>query len=50
MTFMKRTTLIVRSVIFLLAVIFIIIGILNGSCYDVFVKAAKICTECIGLG
>ncbi|MBR1627889.1 MAG: hypothetical protein IJ679_01310 [Lachnospiraceae bacterium] len=33
-----------------LAVICIIIGIFNGSMRDVFIKASKICTECIGLG
>ena len=41
---------IVRAVLFLVAVVFIIIGIFNGSLDDVFIKAAKICTECIGLG
>ncbi len=41
---------IIRGVILLLAVIFVIIGICNGSFDDVFIKASKICTECIGLG
>ena len=40
----------IRIVVFVLAVIFIIAGILNGSMNDVFIKASKICTECIGLG
>ena len=40
----------VRGVILLLALIFIIIGIFNGSFDDVFIKASNICTECIGLG
>ena len=39
-----------RTVILVIAVAFIIAGILNGSIMDVFVKASKICTECIGLG
>ena len=39
-----------RIVLLVIAVIFIIVGIFNGSLTDVFVKAAKICTECIGLG
>ena len=34
----------------ILAVICIILGIFNGSMRDVFIKASKICTECIGLG
>lgn len=32
------------------ALFFIIAGVMNRSASDVFVKAAKICTECIGLG
>lgn len=39
-----------RVVILLLAVIFIILGVNNGSANDVFGKAVNICTECIGLG
>lgn len=41
---------IIRAVLFLTAVIFIIIGIINGSAFDVFIKASKVCTECIGIG
>ena len=44
------TLLVARVVVFALAVAFIIWGVLNGSMYDVFAKAIKICTECIGLG
>ncbi len=40
----------VRIAVILLAIILIIIGIFNGSFNDVFIKASKICTECIGLG
>lgn len=41
---------IIRIAVILLAIILIIIGIFNGSFNDVFIKASKICTECIGLG
>ncbi len=44
------TTNIIRIAVILLAIILIIIGIFNGSFNDVFIKASKICTECIGLG
>ncbi len=46
----SSATVIARTVILLIAVAFIIAGIFNGSILDVFVKASKICTECIGLG
>jgi len=34
----------------MMALAFIVIGMLNGGLYDVLVKAINICTECIGLG
>ncbi len=40
----------VRVVILALALICIVAGVINGSMTDVFIKASKICTECIGLG
>lgn len=40
----------VRGAVFVLAVVFIIVGIVNGGAKDVLVKAINICTECIGLG
>ncbi|MDE5592424.1 MAG: hypothetical protein K2I75_00565 [Clostridiales bacterium] len=40
----------VRGCVFVLAVTFIILGIVNGGANDVLVKAVNICTECIGLG
>lgn len=40
----------IRGAIILIAVIFIISGIANGGPDRVYMKAAKICTECIGLG
>ena len=45
----KRVT-IVRTVLFLLALICMVHGIMNGSMTDVLNKAIRICTECIGLG
>lgn len=39
-----------RTVLLVLAVVLIIAGVFNGSARDVFGKAVKICTECIGLG
>ena len=41
---------IIRLVILAVALIFIVIGILNGSARDVLFKAVTICTECVGLG
>ncbi len=40
----------IRLLVFGIAVICIIAGFFNGSLWDVFVKASRICTECIGLG
>ena len=40
----------VRMVLLLAAIALIAAGFLNGSARDVFGKAVKICTECIGLG
>ncbi len=39
-----------RVCLFGLSAVLIVLGILNGGLYDVFVKAVNICTECIGLG
>lgn len=39
-----------RIVIGCIAVVFIVVGVLNGGANDVLVKAINICTECIGLG
>lgn len=41
---------ILRTVVLVFAILFIVIGIFNGSMNDVLIKASKICTECIGLG
>ena len=40
----------VRGIVFAVALVFIILGILNGGVQDVWSKAINICTECIGLG
>ena len=40
----------IRIALFALAVLMIILGGYNGSARDVFGKAVKICTECVGLG
>ncbi len=45
-----HTVLLVRVIIFAVAVTFIILGIFNGGMADVLGKAVRICTECIGLG
>lgn len=44
------TLWVVRGIVFVVAVTFIILGILNGGANDVLIKAINICTECIGLG
>lgn len=40
----------IRIVLFGIAVLFIVLGVMNDGWYDVLVKAINICTECIGLG
>ena len=40
----------VRSVLYVLAVILVVVGIGNGGMRDVLIKAINICTECIVLG
>ena len=41
---------VVRVLLYAAAVVFIVLGVMNGGVYDVLVKAINICTECIGLG
>ena len=41
---------IVRTVLLIAAIVLIIAGLFNGSARDVFSKAVRICTECVGLG
>lgn len=40
----------IRGVLIVVAIVFIITGIVNGGPSRVYAKAAKICSECIGLG
>lgn len=40
----------VRLALLLAALLFIVLGVVNGGAHDVLVKAINICTECIGLG
>lgn len=40
----------VRTLVAVIAIVFIIAGIFNGGMADVLSKAINICTECIGLG
>lgn len=41
---------VMRIIIGCIAIVFVIIGGINGGMEDVLAKAVKICTECIGLG
>ncbi len=45
-----KVILITRVAILTISICFIIIGICNGQMGEVLSKAAKLCTECIGLG
>ena len=44
------TPRILRVALYAAAALLLAMGVLNGGLNDVFVKAANICTECIGLG
>ena len=46
----ETAMLVIKTVIFVTACVFILLGVLNGGMADVLAKAVKICTECIGLG
>ena len=39
-----------RAGLYAVAIVFIVLGVMNGGLRDVLVKAVNICTECIGLG
>ena len=45
-----RNREVLQTVLIVAAIVLIIAGIFNGSARDVLYKAAKICTECVGLG
>lgn len=46
----KQRLRIARIAVLIVAVIFVIAGIINGSMEDMLIRAVNICTECIGLG
>lgn len=46
----KNLVLYARVALLCLGVVFVVVGVCNGGMKDVFAKAIKICTECIGLG
>lgn len=46
----KERTPLIRTALMVLAAGLIVRGVVNGGLNDVFVKAVRICTECIGLG
>ena len=41
---------IIWAVLVAAAIVLIVFDVLNGGARDVFAKAVKICSECIGLG
>ena len=48
---MKRlSTVLICIVLLIAAILLIAAGLFNGSARDVFSKAVRICTECVGLG
>ena len=47
---MDKPIKIARISVFVLGVLFIVLGMMNGGARDVLIKAINICTECIGLG
>ncbi len=46
----KKTRWGIRAGLLILAAALIFLGIRNGEMRTVFIKASKICMECIGLG
>ena len=46
----QRSSRMLRAALLILALALIAAGVFNGSARDVFGKAVKICTECVGLG
>ena len=46
----KLWNILIQAVFVVAAAVFIVLGILNGSAWDVLVKAIHLCTECVGLG
>ena len=46
----SRREALLRGGLLGLALLLVLLGVLNGGLRDVLIKAANICTECIGLG
>lgn len=46
----QKRLLWLRLAVLAAAAVLLLTGILNGGATDVFIKASKICSECIGLG
>ena len=46
----RRHTNILRITTAALALTMILLGLMNGGLYDIWVKAVRVCSECIGLG
>ena len=46
----EKVIMTTRIAILVVAIFFIVHGIINGGAYDVFKKATAICMECIGMG
>lgn len=46
----KKASIAIAAVVFVLAVAFIVVGLLQGEAQLVLAKAARICLECIGIG
>lgn len=46
----EQTVWLIRGALFVVCVLFLVAGVMNGGAKDVLLKAIKICTECVGLG
>jgi hypothetical protein len=46
----EERRVLLRRILMAAAIVFIVMGVFNGSMKDVLVKAIRICTECVGLG
>ena len=46
----RKAKRVLQLIVAIAAVVFLILGVCNGSAKAVHTKAANICTECVGLG